>query len=119
MYVAVPIKVSSVDPYYFPCEPWHWEEETVEKFISALFVVGTSSNVEIAREMRSKKTAHNVKGYKLKFLKDHPKWNTELRYLNPKGVPPDSEIATEEEEETPEVTTEVVAVETPLREKRL
>ena len=98
---------TSVDP-----QPWHWDEETVEKFIRALFVVGTSSNVEIATEMRSKKTAYNVKGYKLKFLKDHPKWNTELRYLNPKGVSSDSEIATQEEE-IPEVTTEVVAVETP------
>ena len=83
----------------------------MEKFIRALFVVGTGSNVKIAREMRSKKTAYNVKGYKLKFLKDHPNWNTEFRHLDPKGVLPNSEIATEEEE-TPEVT-EVVTVEIP------
>ena len=100
-------------------QPRHWDEETVEKFIRALFVVGTGSNVKIAREMRSKKTAHNVKGYKLKllkdhpnwFLKDHPNWNTEFRHLDPKGVLPNSEIAIEEEE-TPEVT-EVVTVEIP------
>ena len=84
----------------------------MEKFIRALFVVGTGSNVEIAREMRSKKSAHNVKGFKLKFLKDHPNWNTEYRHLDPKGVSPDSENVTKEEEETSEVTTEVVTVET-------
>ena len=55
-----------------------------------------------------------MKGYKLKFLKDYPNWNTEFRHLDPKGVPPDSENVTKEEEETPEVTTEVVTVETPV-----
>ena len=88
----------------------------------ALFVVGTGSNVEIAREMKSKKTAHNVKGYKLRFLKDHPNSNIEFRHLDPKGILSDSENITEEKETTgnrEEVTTEVVTVESPLREKKL
>ena len=33
----------------------HWDEETVVKFIRVLFVAGTSSNVDIAKEMKSKK----------------------------------------------------------------
>jgi len=31
--------------------------------------MGTHSNMEIAREMNTKKKAHNVKGYKLHFLR--------------------------------------------------
>ena len=98
-------------------QPRHLDEETVEKFIRALFVVGTGSNVEIAREMKSKKTAHNVKGYKLRFLKDHPNSNIEFRHLDPKGILSDSENITEEKETTEnreEVTTEVGTVETPV-----
>ena len=103
-------------------QPQHLDEETVEKFIMALFVVGTGSNVEIAREMKSKKTAHNMKGYKLRFLKDHLNSNIEFRHLDPKGILSDSENITEEKETTgnrEEVTTEVVTVESPLREKKL
>ena len=79
-------------------QPRHWDEETVRQFVRALFVVGTGSNVEIAREMKSKKTAHNVKGYKLRFLKDQPDWKTEFRQLDPKYTPSDSERTAEEEE---------------------
>ena len=71
-------------------QPRHWDEETVRQFVRALFVVGTGSNVEIAREMKSKKTAHNVKGYKLRILKDHPDWKTEFRQLDPEYTPSDS-----------------------------
>ena len=38
-------------------QPRHWDKEMVEKFIRVLFVVRTGSNVEIAREMRTKKSA--------------------------------------------------------------
>ena len=55
-------------------QPRHWDKGTVEKFIRALFVVGTGSNVEIANQMKTKKTAQNVKAYKLRFLKDRPHW---------------------------------------------
>lgn len=75
-------------------QPRHWDDKTVRKFIRALFVVGT------AREMKSVKTTHNVKGYKLKFLKDHPDWNTEFKYLDPNSMLSDSEDEIEEEEET-------------------
>jgi len=60
----------------------------VEKFIRALFVVGTHSNVEITREMKTKKTGHNVKGYKLHFLRDHPNWQKEFAHLNSKLISP-------------------------------
>ena len=79
-------------------QPRHWDDETVRQFVRALFVVGTGSNVEIAREIKSKKTAHNVKGYKLRFLKDHPDWKTEFRQLDPEYTPSDSERTAEEEE---------------------
>ena len=81
-------------------QPRHWDDETMRQFVRALFVVGTGSNVEIAREMKSKKTAHNVKGYKLRFLKDHPDWKTEFRQLDPGYTPSDSERIAEEEEES-------------------
>ena len=79
-------------------QPRHWDDETVRQFVRALFVVGTGSNVEIAREMKNKKNAHNVKGYKLRFLKDHPDWKTEFRQLDPEYTPSDSERTAEEEE---------------------
>jgi len=44
--------------------------------------------VEIAREMKTKKTGHNVKGYKLRFLRDHPNWRKEFAHLNGKLTPP-------------------------------
>ena len=103
-------------------QPRHWDEETVRKFVRALFNVGIGSNVEIAREMKNKKTAHNVKGYKLRFLKDHPNWRTECRHLDPAHTPSDSESAEEiekeivvedtqssEKEGEPETTAETVA----------
>ena len=67
-------------------QPQHWDEVTVRKFVRAFFVVGTGSNAEIAREMKSKKTAHNVKGYKLRFLKDQ---KTEFRHLDLEYTPSD------------------------------
>ena len=79
-------------------QPRHWDDEMVRQFVRALFAVGTGSNVEIAREMKSKNTAHNVKGYKLRFLKDHPDWKTEFRQLDPEHTPSDSERPAEEEE---------------------
>ena len=88
-------------------QPRHWDSETVQQFVRAMFVVGTGSNVEIARHMKSKKTAHNVKGFKLKFLKEHPNWRTEFRNLNPSVVPPSDS----EEEETETITVEIVIVE--------
>ena len=68
------------------------------EFIRAIFVVGTGSNVEIANQMKTKKTAQNVKGYKLQFLKDHPHFS----HLDPSAAPSDSEPdnAAEEELET-------------------
>ena len=44
--------------------------------------MGTHSNVEIAREMKTKKTGHNVKGYKLRFLREHPNWRKEFAHLS-------------------------------------
>ena len=55
----------------------------VERFIQAIFVVGTGSNTEIATQMKTKKTAHNVKSFKLRFLKQHPHWREEHSHLNP------------------------------------
>lgn len=93
-------------------QPWHWNEEIVEKFIRALFVVGTDSNVEFAREMKSVKTAHNVKAYKLKFLKDHPDWKTEFRHLDTSAdletTDVEKEVAMEEEEVTLETGTPMI-----------
>ena len=87
-------------------QPRHWDGETVQRFIRAMFVVGTGSNVEIAKEMKSKKTAHNVKGFKLKFLKENPNWRTEYSHLDPSVVPTDSE------QEEREVTTKTeIAIE--------
>ena len=70
--------------------PRHWGWETVERFIKTIFVVETTSNVEIPRQMKSKKTAHNVKGFKLKFLRDHPHWRTKFRHLDPTTAVEDS-----------------------------
>ncbi len=85
-------------------QPWHWDGETEQEFIRAMFIVGTDSNVEIARQLKSKKTAHNTKGPKLRFLKEHPNWRTKFSHLDPSVVPPsDSE---EEEEETETITIE-------------
>ena len=44
-------------------QPRHWDGKTVQEFIRAMFVVGTGLNVEIARQMKSKKTTYNVKGF--------------------------------------------------------
>ena len=104
-------------------QPRHWDKGTVEKFIRALFVVGTGSNVEIANQMKTKKTAQNVKAYKLRFLKDRPRWRIEFSHLDPSAAPSDSEsddaaeepeTATEEKEEIKETQPEeeVTAVET-------
>ena len=82
-------------------QPRHWDGEMVQEFVRAMFVVGTGSNVEIARQIKSKKTAHNVKGFKLRFLKEHPNWRTEFSHLEPGIVPsPDSEEDEIEEAET-------------------
>ena len=73
---------------------------------------------EIANHMKTKKTAQNVKGYKLQFLKDHSDWRTEFRHLDPSATPPDPEtddtadepeIATKEKMETEETQPEEVA----------
>ena len=77
-------------------QPRHWDEGTVEKFIKALFTVGTGSNVEIARHMGMVKMAQNVKGFKTRFLRNHPDWRVEYAHL---GQSPE----TEEEEEQKEV----------------
>ena len=95
-------------------QPRHWDEETMRQFVRALFVVRTGSKVEIAREMKSKKTAHNVKGYKLRFLKDHPDWKTEFRQLDPEYTPSDSERTAEEEEVS--VVEEEETIQPPERE---
>ena len=88
----------------------------MRQFVRALFVVGTGSNVEIAREIKSKKTAHNVKGYKLRFLKDHPDWKTEFRQLDPEYTPSDSERTAEEEEVS--VVEEEETIQPPGREAK-
>ena len=104
-------------------QPRHWDKGTVEKFIRALYVVGTGSNVEIANQMKTKKTAQNVKAYKLRFLKDRPHWRTEFSHLDPSAAPSDSEsddaagepeTATGEKEEIEETQPEeeVTTVET-------
>jgi len=82
-------------------QPRHWDKDTVEKFIRALFVVGTHSNVEITREMKTKKTGHNVKGYKLRFLRDHPNWRKEFAHLSGKSPSPPVIVSDEETEESP------------------
>ena len=85
-------------------QPRHWDKGTVEKFIRALFVVGTGSNVEIANQMKTKKTAQNVKAYKLRFLKDRPHWRIEFSHLDPSAAPSDSE--SDDAAEEPETATE-------------
>ena len=91
-------------------QPRHWDEATVEKFVRAIFVVGMGSNVEIANHMKMMKMAHNIKGYKLQFLKDHPHWRTEFRHLNPSAAPSDSgtDDAEEPETATEEKTKEII-----------
>ena len=87
-------------------QPWHWDGETEQDFVMAMFIVGTDSNVEIARQLKSKKTAHNVKGLKLRFLKEHPNWRTEFSHLDPSVVPPSNSEEEEREEETETITIE-------------
>ena len=62
--------------------------------------------MEIARQLKSKKTTHNVKGLKLRFLKEHPNWRTEFSQLDPSVVPPSDSEEEEREEETETITVE-------------
>ena len=52
-----------------------------------MFVVGTESNVALAREMGTSKTPNQVGGAKLRILKKYPDWKSTFSYLNPDNSP--------------------------------
>ena len=63
-------------------QPTHWPIDLTNSLIRAMFVKGCSSNIALAKQMNTSKTAHQVGKVKQRILSQYPNWRETFSYLS-------------------------------------
>jgi len=63
-------------------QPTHWPIDLTNSLIRAMFVKGCSSNIALAKQMNTNKTAHQVGKVKQRILSQYPNWRETFSYLS-------------------------------------